>query len=94
MSAFLTSLEMAKCDKLLEKAKRSSSNFSFSDFCELAECYGYSFDRQNGSHHIYKNLCPNFARFPFMNFQNVKGKSKQYQVRQLVHAIELSEHEK
>jgi predicted RNase H-like HicB family nuclease len=78
---------MSKCDKLLEKAKNSPNNFSFSDICDLAECFGYIFDRQVGSHKIYKNLHPNFSRFQFMNFQNLKGKAKVYQLRQLLQAI-------
>jgi predicted RNase H-like HicB family nuclease len=79
---------MSKCDKLLEKAKNSPNNFSFSDICDLAECYGYILDRQVGSHKIYKNLDPAFARFPFMNFQDQKGKAKTYQLRQLLQATQ------
>ncbi len=87
-------MSMSKCDKLLEKAKNSTNNFSFSDVCYLAECYGYEFERQSGSHNIYRNPHSDFAQFQFMNFQNVKGKSKPYQIRQLLRAIILSEDEK
>ena len=86
--------EMSKCDKLLAKAKNSKNNFSFSDICDLAECYGYAFDHQIGSHKIYKNPRPDFGPFQFMNFQSVKGKAKPYQVRQLLRAIASSKNEK
>lgn len=87
-------MSMSKCDKLLEKAKNSTNNFSFSDVCDLAECYGYEFERQSGSHNIYKNSRSDFTQFQFMNFQNFKGKAKPYQIRQLLRAIILSEDDK
>ena len=78
---------MSKCDKLLKKAERSPNNFSFADICELAECSGFRFVRQSGSHAIYENekLLPKDGRI--MNFQNVHGKAKPYQVKQLLKAI-------
>lgn len=80
---------MSKCDKLLEKARSSPNNLAFNDICELAECYGYVFQRQSGSHAIFENpqLEPNDGRI--MNFQNFRGKAKPYQVRQLLKAVSI-----
>ena len=86
---------MAKCNKLLEKAKNSPNNLRFNEICKLAECYGWVFDRQNGtSHAIY--LHPSLGQSPdsLMNFQNNKGKAKPGQVRQLLNAIDDLESKK
>lgn len=73
---------MAKCKKLLEKAQRSPENFGFEELCALAECYGFVFRRQSGSHRLYKH--PSGIG---MNFQD-RGGAKSYQVQQLLKAIE------
>ena len=75
-----------KQKKLYDKLKESQQNVKFSDLTKLAEMVGFSFDRQNGSHKIYTH-----TKHPeFMNFQEVKGKAKPYQVRLLLSFI--SEH--
>jgi hypothetical protein len=78
---------MSNCDKILAKARNSPNNFSFAEICILAECFGWQFRRQSSSHRIYENpkLDPEQGRV--QNFQDVKGKSKPYQVRQLLRAI-------
>lgn len=73
---------MAKCKRLLEKAQRSPQNFGFEELCGLAECYGFVFRRQSGSHRLYKH--PSGMS---MNFQD-RGGAKAYQVQQLLKAIE------
>ena len=75
---------MPTCDKLLDQARRSQNNVRFADVCALAECYGFVFDRQNGSHRQY--IRPGYAAR--LNFQNDKGKAKPYQVRQLLKIID------
>ena len=84
---------MSKCDKLLEKAKNSTSNLSFTDACYLAECHGFEYKRTTGSHFIYEhpNLLAEHNRN--LNFQNVKGRAKPYQIRQLLKAIEFLQYE-
>ncbi len=82
---------MANCDKLLAKAGRSPHNFAFTDICELAECFGWQLRRQHGSHLIYENVKLEVGQGRLQNFQNVKGKAKPYQVRQLLKAIEVIE---
>jgi predicted RNase H-like HicB family nuclease len=78
---------MNKCDKLLEKAINSTNNFSFSELCQLAECYKFQYQRQSGSHVIYENQNLRIDQNRLMNFQNFKGKAKSYQVKQLLKAI-------
>ncbi|MGI8555537.1 MAG: type II toxin-antitoxin system HicA family toxin [Pyrinomonadaceae bacterium] len=78
---------MSKCDKLLEKAKNSLNNFSFTEICQLAECYGFRFQRQTGSHVIYENPRLEISQNRLINFQNFRGKAKPYQVKQLLKAI-------
>ena len=85
---------MSKCDKLLEKANNSPNNFSFEEICSLAECYGFEFQRQSGSHVIYENASLNIEQGRLMNFQNFKGKAKPYQIKQLVKAIAIIKDEK
>jgi hypothetical protein len=79
---------MGKCEKLLEKAKASPANISFTNACKLAECYGWSFCRQSGSHQMYENPELDVSRGRLQNFQNDKGKAKSYQIKQLLVAIE------
>jgi len=78
---------MSKCDKLLEKAKNSPNNFSFPEICQLAECYGFIFQRQSASHIIYEHPTLRIEQNRLLNFQNFKGKAKPYQVKQLLKAI-------
>jgi hypothetical protein len=79
---------MAKCEKLLDKARRSPSNLRFDDLCKLAECYGWTCDRQVGSHVIYINPSLGNLLGSMMNFQNHDGKAKRGQVKQLLDAID------
>jgi hypothetical protein len=79
---------MARCEKLLGKAKASPNNLRFDEICKLAECHGWIFKRQRGSHTLYEHpgLTPEFGRR--QNFQSDQGKAKEYQVLQLLSAIE------
>jgi hypothetical protein len=72
-----------KLQKLYESMQLSQSNVNFSDLCKLAEMVGFYFDRQKGSHKVYRH-----EKHPgIMNFQDVKGKAKPYQVNQLLYFI-------
>lgn len=75
---------MSKCDKLLKRARPASKAVRFEELCALAECYGFVFARQEGSHRVYKH--PTYR--DIMNLQNDNGQAKPYQVRQLLEAIE------
>ena len=75
---------MPNCDKLLEHAKNSPSGLRFAELCALAECFGFVAARQSSSHCVYKYP----GRLQLMNFQSVGGRAKEYQVNQLLSAIE------
>lgn len=81
---------MAKCSKLLTKARQSASNLRFDEACQLAECYGFELARERGSHRIYK--APGVMAL--VNLQEVKGMAKAYQVGQLLALIEELESDK
>jgi len=78
-----------RCQKLLQKAQNSANNFRFNDLCKLAECFGWKFKNQEGSHLIYKNDELDLIQGCRQNFQNKDGKAVLYQVRQLLKAIDL-----
>ena len=70
--------------KLLHKLLISPQNVRFAEAVVCAKAFGFSFDRINGSHHIFVH--PNIPEL--LNLQNVKGKAKAYQVKQLLQLIE------
>ena len=71
--------------KLLKKLLFGSKNVKFSEVASVAEAFGFKLDRINGSHHIYvRSDVPELV-----NLQEVKGKAKPYQVRQLLKIIEI-----
>lgn len=76
---------MGKCQKIYARARASPANLRFEEACRLAECFGFQFVRQRGtSHRIYKY--PGWTGL--LNFQSVHGEAKDYQVKQLLEAID------
>ena len=75
---------MANCRLLLERAKDNPEGLRFAELCRLAECFGWEYVRQKGSHRLFKRA----GSRALMNFQNVNGEAKGYQVRLLLAAIE------
>jgi HicA toxin of bacterial toxin-antitoxin, len=75
---------MPSCRSLLEVAKTNPAGLRFSELCKLAECFGWELARQRGSHRLYKRT----GTMQMMNFQDVGGNAKEYQVRQLLVAID------
>ncbi len=62
----------------------NQNNIKFNDVVVLVESFGFSLDRVNGSHHIFKH-----KNIPVLiNIQRVKDEVKPYQVRQLLKIIE------
>jgi predicted RNA binding protein YcfA (HicA-like mRNA interferase family) len=70
--------------KLLEKMLASSKNIRFAEATALAEAFGFKLDRISGSHHIF--IHPDIPEL--INLQDVKGKVKPYQLKQLLNLIE------
>ena len=70
--------------KLLQKALSSPANLRFEEASYLALAFGFHLSRLKGSHHIYAH--PNVREL--VNLQEVKGKAKPYQVKQLLALVE------
>jgi len=70
--------------KLLKKLMSGSKNVRFAEATAVAEAYGFKLDRVSGSHHIYVH--PGIPEL--INLQNVKGKAKPYQIKQLLKIVE------
>ncbi len=75
---------MGRKQKLLAKVLAGSKNIAFADAVLLAEAFGFTLARVSGSHHIFEH--PSVAEI--VNFQNVKGQAKPYQIRQFLRIVE------
>lgn len=81
---------MADLKKILADMRINPRNIRFSDLCKVCDYY-FGKPRQKGtSHRIYK---VNWIYSPLINIQNFKGKVKEYQVKQVVEAINRLEGE-
>jgi len=70
--------------KLLQKIISGSRNVRFREAVRLAEAFGFRLDRISGSHHIFVH--PEIPEL--LNLQNVAGKAKPYQMKQLIKIVE------
>ena len=70
--------------KLLAKALTGSKNLRFTEAVRLAEAFGFRLSRVRGSHHVFAH--PTLREL--VNLQEVGGKAKPYQVRQLLDLVE------
>jgi len=70
--------------KLLQKALASPANLRFEEVCALARAFGFYQSRVKGSHYIYVH--PSVREL--VNLQDVRGKAKPYQVRELLELVE------
>ncbi|HEC89596.1 MAG: type II toxin-antitoxin system HicA family toxin [Thermoplasmata archaeon] len=73
-----------KKKRLLEELKRNPKNIRFERLCRIAESFGFRFRGGKGSHRIYTRE----GVQEILNFQNVDGKAKPYQVKQFIKIIE------
>jgi ABC-type sulfate transport system substrate-binding protein len=80
--------------RLFEELKKSQKNVRFEKLCKIVEAFGFKFRGGKGSHRIYVQE----EVGEMLNFQNVGGKAKPYQVRQFIKIVEecnlLEEYEK
>lgn len=74
---------MGNCTELLAKALNNPRGLRFKELCRLAECGGFEFSRQRGSHRIYRNR----GLRRTISLQDRGGLAKAYQVRQLLRMI-------
>jgi predicted RNA binding protein YcfA (HicA-like mRNA interferase family) len=70
--------------KFLRKVLRSPRNIRFPDMLWLAEGFGFGLSRVRGSHHIMVH--PEIPEV--VNFQEVKGEAKPYQIKQFLKLVE------
>ncbi|MGH9343794.1 MAG: type II toxin-antitoxin system HicA family toxin [Terriglobia bacterium] len=65
---------------MLQKALASPANLRFAEACALTRAFGFRLSRVSGSHHIFVHD----AVREILNLQEVRGKAKPYQVKQLL----------
>ena len=75
---------LMKKKKLLKRLLSGSKNIRFTEVVACAESFGFQLKHVSGSHHIYTH--PSISEL--LNLQNVKGKAKPYQIKQLLQLIE------
>jgi len=69
---------------MLEELKRNPKNVRFERLCKIAEAFGFRFRGGKGSHRVYVRE----GVKEILNFQDVSGKAKPYQVRQFIKITE------
>jgi len=70
--------------EIYQKLKKNPKNVKFEELCRAAELFGFEFRGGKGSHRIFVKE----GVREMLNFQEVKGKAKPYQVRQFIKIIE------
>lgn len=70
--------------EIYTKIKENPKNVRFEDLCSAAELFGFKFKGGKGSHRIFVKE----GIKEMLNFQNVKGWAKPYQVKQFISVIE------
>ncbi|MDR3554618.1 MAG: type II toxin-antitoxin system HicA family toxin [Syntrophobacteraceae bacterium] len=73
-----------KKHKLLQKLLSGSKNIRFSEAVSCAKAFGFELSRITGDHHIYVH--PQVPEL--VNLQDVDGKAKPYQIKELLEIIE------
>ncbi|MFW6174056.1 MAG: toxin HicA [Elusimicrobiota bacterium] len=81
---------MDKIRKILIKIRKNPKNVRFKDLCKVCDYYFGSPRQRGSSHRIYKTSWPGDPR---INIQNKNEKSKVYQVKQVLKAIDKLEDE-
>ena len=82
---------MVDIQKILVKMRLSPFNVRFGDICRVCDNYFGEPIQKGTSHRIYK---VSWIYPPLINVQNFKGKAKDYQVRQVLNAVDKLEEEK
>ena len=81
---------MARVSEILRLMRQNPKGIRFADLCKVCDHY-FGDPRQKGSsHRVYKTP---WHGDPRVNIQNAKGKSKAYQVKQVLNAIRRLEYE-
>ena len=70
--------------EIYEKLKKNPANVGLEEICKIAKLFGFRFRGGKGSHRIFVRA----GIREMLNFQEVKGKTKPYQVKQFIRIIE------
>lgn len=70
--------------KLFNKVNNNPYDVRFNEICKLVEAFGFTYKGGKGSHKVYSQK----GIREILNFQNVKGKVKPYQVKQFLKLIQ------
>lgn len=70
--------------EFFEQICQNPKNVRFADLCRLVEKFGFKRRGQKGSHCVYTKS----GVMELLNFQNVGGKAKPYQVKQFINMVE------
>jgi hypothetical protein len=81
-------IKMNSIKSILVRIRRNPENVRFRDLCKVCEFYFGSPRQRGSSHRIYRTPWP---WDPRINIQNHKGKAKNYQVKQVLMAIDKLE---
>ena len=84
MLSYVIACLMGKAEKLFSKVNNNPQDVRCGEVCKLAEFFGFEYKGGKGSHKVYSR-----KGIPeILNFQNVKGRAKPYQVRLFLKIIE------
>ena len=75
---------MGRLKKLFDRVNNNPKDVRFNDMCKLAEAFGFVHKGGKGSHEAYNRK----GVEEIVNFQNVNGKVKSYQVKQFLKLIQ------
>lgn len=76
---------MANIEDIIEQMRQNPKGIKFQDLCKVCDHFFGEARQQSSSHRIYKTP---WKGDPRINIQNNKGKSKAYQVKQVLLALE------
>ena len=77
---------MANIEDIIEQMRQNPKGIKFQDLCRVCDRFFGEARQQSTSHRIYKT---SWKGDPRINIQNNKGKSKAYQVKQVLLALEI-----
>ncbi|HWR59226.1 MAG TPA: type II toxin-antitoxin system HicA family toxin [Thermodesulfovibrionales bacterium] len=75
---------MGRLKKLFDRVSNNPNDVRFNDMRKLAEAFGFIHRGGKGSHEVYNQK----GVEEIVNFQNVNGKVKPYQVKQFLKLIQ------
>ncbi len=75
---------MGKGEESYRRLKENPKDVRFEELCRAAELFGFRFRGGRGSHRIHVKE----GIREMLNFQDVGGKAKPYQVRQFIKIVE------